>query len=147
MFDIVNFKPKEEEYRGIELIYNRELEKGIFVSTNDSQKARGFVKRVRYFHYSDYEADQGLVQMMKENGCTLVVALADFFGVGYEQKARRLSRAKNLIKIANKTGVQVRIFSLARDEYELRDGFEIFWIGKLLGVKQGQIKAYEEERL
>ncbi|MFH0927751.1 MAG: hypothetical protein V1822_04185 [Candidatus Micrarchaeota archaeon] len=146
MFDFILFRPvlRPAGY-GIEYFSAEALPKDVFASSADLEKARAIVKKAKYFHFQIYSAEQGFVKLMKEHGCTLVVALSDFFGVEPREAARRLGAARVLVRIAQKEGVRVRIFSLARNGNELRDEYEIFWIGKLLGISDDELLAGKNE--
>jgi len=147
MFDIVKFSPKEGECGGIELHEAGKLPQNVFVSTPDVVKARGLAKKTRYLHFENYDFEQGLLKIMKENNCALAICLSDFFSLSGMQMAGRMRKAANLARAAIKSGVRVRIFTYAKDEAQLRDEYEIYFIGKLLGIGGQMLKAAEEEKL
>ena len=149
MFDLIRFELMDNEKTDVYYYQVNKLPKNYFESSSDVVRARAIVKRVKYFHFQNYTAEQGLITKMKENDCTLVVALDDFFSISNEQIVRRLSRARNLVYIARKNRVDVKIFSLAKDKFGLRDAHEILYIGKLLGMEPEYVESMinKEEKL
>ena len=146
MFDLTLFQINEKPTGYSQNFFSvKSLPKNFFASSSDLLKARTLVKRVKYFHYQIYEPQQGLIKLMKEHNCTLVVALSDFFAISYSEMAKRLKRVRVLVKIANNAKVRVRVFSLARNYNEIRDEYEIYWISKLLGMKDSQIENFRLE--
>lgn len=123
------------------------LPQNVFASSSDLQKARSIVKKVKYFHYQLYSAEQGFMKLMKEHDCALVIGLSDFFGVPAYEMVRRLIAARVLVNIAKNVGVRIRIFSLARNINEIRDENEIFWIGKILGIEESSLRAMRDENV
>ncbi|PIT84694.1 hypothetical protein COU37_02095 [Candidatus Micrarchaeota archaeon CG10_big_fil_rev_8_21_14_0_10_45_29] len=147
MFDIVKFAPKEREYEGIELLEAGKLPQNIIASTPDVVKARGLVRKVKYLHFENYDFEQGLLKIMKERNCILAICLSDFFSLNGMQMVGRMRKAANLARAAQKSGVRVRIFTYAKDETQLRDEYEIYFIGKLLGIGEPMLKAAKEEKM
>ncbi|MFH1306551.1 MAG: hypothetical protein ABIH83_02760 [Candidatus Micrarchaeota archaeon] len=146
MWDFVKFSPEKKMLDGMEFIDVNKLPKNAFASESDAGKARGIIKRAKYFHFQNYEAEEGLVRQMKEHGCVLVIGVSDFFGVDEGEMARRVRRAGKLVEIANKYGVEIRICTLARGEMELRDEYELYWIGKLLGMEEEKLRRMRGKR-
>ncbi len=146
MFDLVLFSLDKKIDSYAQDFYNvKSLPKNFFASSSDLQKARTIVKKVKFFHYQLYEPEQGLIKLMKEHECTLVVALSDFFSISNHEMTKRLLRARVLIRIANNTGVRVRIFSLARNLNEIRDEYEMYLVSKMLGIDDNQIENAKEQ--
>jgi RNase P/RNase MRP subunit p30 len=147
MFDLILFSSDKKIDSYAQDFYNvKNLPKNFFASSSDLQKARTIVKKVKFFHYQLYEPEQGLIKLMREHECTLVVALNDFFSISYHEMTKRLSRARVLIRIANNAKVSVRIFSLARNLNEIRDEYEMYWIGKMLGIDDNQIENAKAQK-
>jgi RNase P/RNase MRP subunit p30 len=110
------------------------LPRNVFVSEADIDKARNLAKRAKYLHLQNYPAEEGILRTMKDSKCSLVIALSDFFGVSPREAARRISRAKTLARIAKKYGVNVQMCTLARNENELREIHETYFIAQIIGV-------------
>lgn len=147
MWDLVKFKYMGNDSGGLELAEISKLPKDFFAQSADVQKARGIVKKAKYFYFEGYGAEEGLVKQMKENDCALVVAISDFFAVLPKEAAKRMAMAANLVKIAKHYGVKVRVCTLAKDEMEMRDIYEIYWIGRELGLSEEQMGWMREENL
>ncbi|MDE1798506.1 MAG: hypothetical protein KGH63_03810 [Candidatus Micrarchaeota archaeon] len=148
MWDLVRFSPalqpgaENEQARYIDV---RSAGANFFSSAASLEQGRSAAKRAQYLHFPSYEADIGLVRALKENECTLLIAVSDFLDGGQTQVAQKLGRARQLVFLALHFDCGVRVVTLAREEMELRSEHELMAIGLLLGFSEQQMRAQLKE--
>lgn len=138
MWDLILF----EKAPSADTIYVNaaQMNPNLFASTADSDKARVAAKRAKYLHFPAYEDDVGVIRTAKESGCTLLVAVSDFLEISPEQLGRRIGLARKFIWMSQHFGADVRLVSLAKNEWQLRDAREMTMIGVMLGFSAAQMK-------
>ncbi len=137
-FDLVRMEGSESPAKLIDV---RKAPSKFFSSANLLAEARSACKRAKFLHFNAYDADVGLMKACAINGCTLVMAVTDLLNLKAGEKAKKLARMKRFAALANHFFAKVKVATLARNEYELRSGFELRAVAELLGMAPGQAKA------
>lgn len=146
MWDLVRFDPAG--CASAQMAHCIDVQKqppSFFLSVPEIEPARHAAKRARHLHLSSCEPDIGVLRTAAQNSCTLVVAVSDFLDLPPDALAKRLARARALIRLALHYHARVKLCTLAKSEPELRGENELMAIGLLLGFTPEQMRAQNAE--
>lgn len=136
-----------QKNKGLKYSYLGLLSKKIYSAFSDVKQAKALVKRTKFVYIQNYLVDEALAKKMAENNNIFVVAISDFFFVDVNELKKRLAQLSFALRIMKKYGVKVRFFTFAKEEFELRNFYEILFFAKYFGFDSKYLKTIEDEEI
>lgn len=130
--DLVRMEKPSDDPGGF--IDIRKAPQNYFAAARELAQARAACKRAKFLFFENYDADVGLMKACAENGCTLVVSISDLLHLPPFEKAKKIGRMRLFVFLARHYGAKVRVCSLAKNELEIRNKYEIGAIMRMLGM-------------
>jgi len=144
-FDLVRMeKPSDDSAKFIDV---RKGAQNFFLIRRDLASARAACKRAKFLFFESYDSDAGLMKSCAEKNCTLVISMSDLLHLPPAEKAKKIARIRQFVFFANHFCAKTKVVTLARNEFELRNGYEIASVGELLGFTQAQMEKMEDEEI
>ncbi|GEM_PF-5198827 len=112
----------------------RKAQASFFSSVITLEQARACCKRSKYLHFASYDSDVGLAKACAQAKCTLVVAVSDVLNLPPVEKGKKIARIKRFVALCRHYFAEVKLASLARNEYELRSAFEMKIVREYFGI-------------
>ena len=81
-----------------------------------------------------------LCKLAKKNKVSVGFDFSEILSLSGFARAEALSRMRQNVRLCGKYGVSMSIFSLAKEPYELRAKDALVCFGRILGMKENQIK-------
>lgn len=96
--------------------------------------------RKDFMNFRNSGLNDVLCNLCRKNKISIGFSFSEVLNLSGMQRSEILSRMRQNVRLCSKYGVSMRIFSLAKNPYELRAKDALFAFARILGMKENQIR-------
>ena len=111
----------------------------------ESRKVRVLVSphlgaRKDFMNFSNSGLNDVLCKLCRKNKVSIGFSFSEVLNLSGIKRSEILSRMRQNVRLCSKYGVSMRVFTLAKEPYEIRAKDALFAFARILGMKENQIR-------